>query len=149
MPKFIIHGIFSFSWFSLLVIQTGLIKKKNINLPMSLGIAGMIILPGILASTGFIYITEFLKQGYLNPTSHVNIVSLTVFTIFILLGYSYRKKNTAIHKRFMLVGTFLIITPALDRFAGKFFEFPTSVLPWFITYFILFGLLIWHDLKIF
>ncbi len=150
MPKFIIHGLLTFSWFSLLVIQTGLIKKKNINLHMSLGIAGMVIVTGLIISTGFIYVTGFLKRGYLAPISQINIVSLIVFTIFIVLGFSYRKKNSATHKRFMLVGTLLIMMPAIDRFASKFFEeLPLFLLPWFITYFILFGLLFWHDRKTF
>lgn len=37
-PKFLIHAFFAFWWFTLLVIQSGLIRAGNIKLHMRLGI---------------------------------------------------------------------------------------------------------------
>jgi len=39
--KFQVHAFFAFSWFSILIAQTGLIRKNNFKTHKKLGIAGI------------------------------------------------------------------------------------------------------------
>ena len=42
-PKFLIHAFFSFCWFSLLLVQTGLVRAGNTRLHMRLGLIGVAV----------------------------------------------------------------------------------------------------------
>ena len=58
-PKFIIHGLFCFAWFIILVIQTNFIKKGNYKAHMTYGIAGLLAALGVFITTLYIFIVIY------------------------------------------------------------------------------------------
>lgn len=145
-PKFLIHAFFAFSWFTLLVVQTGLIRKNNTKAHMKIGITGMIVFTGFLLSTLPMYAQEYFDQGYLDPLSTMIFLQLMFAMILIVIGFAKRKKNPLIHKTHIIFGSFMLIQPALDRAVGHVFG--EVGIQWLIIYLILFGLFIWYYKKI-
>lgn len=145
-PKFLIHAFFAFSWFTLLVVQTGLILKNNTKTHMKIGIAEMIVFAGFLLSTLPMYTQEYFDQGYLDPLSTMIFLQLVYATILIIIGFAKRKTNPLIHKTHIIFGSFMLIQPALDRAVGHLFG--EVGIQWLIIYLVLFGLFIWHYKKI-
>lgn len=145
-PKFLIHAFFAFSWFTLLVVQTGLIRKNNTKTHMKIGIAGMVVFVGFLLSTLPMYVQEYFDQGYLDPLSTMIFLQLMFATILIIIGFAKRKTNSLIHKTHIIFGSFMMIQPALDRAVGHLFG--EVGIQWLIIYLILFGLFIWYYKKL-
>jgi hypothetical protein len=50
-PKFIIHGLFCFAWFSVLVFQAFYIRKGDYSMHKKVGIIGAWIAGGFIVST--------------------------------------------------------------------------------------------------
>jgi len=145
-PKFLIHAFFAFSWFTLLVVQTGLIRKSNTKTHMKIGLAGMVVFAGFLLSTFPMYGQEYLDQGYLDPLSTMIFLQLVFATILIIIGFAKRKTNSLIHKTHIIFGSFMMIQPALDRAVGHLFG--EVGIHWLIIYLIIFGLFVWYYKKI-
>lgn len=118
-PKFIIHGLIMFSWFILFVFQTNFIRKGNYNAHMKLGIAGFV--SAILVVISTVYIISEVYQGGWNTLKYFEkaiLLLIPSFAVLVLLGYLYRKNGNR-HKRFIYVGTLLILEPILDRVAAN------------------------------
>ena len=145
-PKFLIHAFFAFSWFTILVIQTGLIRKNNTKTHMKLGVAGMVVFAGFLLSTLPMYVQEYLDQGSLDPLSMMIFLQLMFATILIIIGFLKRKTNPLVHKTHIIFGSFMMIQPAVDRAVGHLFG--EIGIQWLIIYLVLFGLFIWYYKKI-
>jgi len=139
-PKFLIHAFFAFCWFTLLVVQNGLIKKRNIKGHMKAGKIGFLIYIGFLLTTLPLYLKEF------EPLALMVFSQLIFGTILIGLGYKNRKTNTLAHKTNVMFGSFLLIQPAWDRAASKMFG-PIG-LEWILFFLIFYGLFIWYYKKI-
>lgn len=139
-PKFLIHAFFAFSWFTILIVQNGLIKRNNIKAHMRTGIVGFITYVGFLITTLPLYLKEF------EPLSIMVFSQLVFATILIGLAFRNRKKNSEIHKTNIMFGSFLLIQPAWDRAAGHLFG--NVGLEWILFYLIFYGLFIWYHKKI-
>lgn len=145
-PRFLIHAFFAFSWFTLLVVQTGLIRKSNTGTHMKIGIAGMVVFAGFLLSTLPMYALAYYDQGYLDPLSTMIFLQLIFATILIITGFAKRKTDPLIHKTHIIFGSFMLIQPALDRAVGHLFG--EVGIQWLIIYLVLFGLFIWYYKKL-
>lgn len=116
-PKFIIHGLFMFSWFIIFVFQTNFIRKGDYKAHMKWGIAGLVSAILVVISTVFI-ISEVYKGDwntlkYYEKAIHIFIPS---FAVLVLLGYLNRQNRNR-HKRFIYMATLLILEPILNRVA--------------------------------
>ncbi|GGD93742.1 hypothetical protein [Planktosalinus lacus] len=116
-PKFIIHGLLMFAWFILFVIQANFIRKRNYIAHMKWGVAGFVIAILVVLSTVYI-ISEAYDGGWsaLKYFEKAILLFIPSFAVLILLGYLNRKKGNR-HKRFIYMGTLLILEPILDRVA--------------------------------
>ncbi len=119
-PKFIVHGLFCFAWFIILVLQTNFIKKGNYKAHMKLGIAGLIAAFGVFATTMYIFIVIYKGWDSMSPLVRANRFLMLGFAIFVALAYLKRKK-TALHKRLIFVAAFYMLGPILDRAMGRSF----------------------------
>lgn len=118
-PKFIIHGLFCFAWFIMLVVQSGFIRSKNYKAHIRWGVAGMIMALGVFISSVYIFVVVFKGWDAMRLFVKANRMLMFSFAICIWLAYRYRKKPI-LHKRFIQVGTFYIIgPPILDRLSGR------------------------------
>ncbi|MCX2745399.1 hypothetical protein OO013_16085 [Mangrovivirga sp. M17] len=139
-PKFLIHAFFAFSWFTILVIQNGFIKKQDFRTHMKVGKVGFLIYIGFLITTLPLYLKEF------KPLSIMVFSQLVFGSTLIGLSYYYRKRDLQTHKMNMMFGSFLLVQPAWDRAAGHLFG--SQGLEWLLFYLIFFGLFIWYHKKL-
>lgn len=113
-PKFIIHGLFLFAWFIILISQTNFIRKENYEAHIKLGIAGMFVAAGVLITTLYIFVVVYKGWDVMPINAKVNRLFMPSFALWVWLGYMNRKKPVK-HKRFMYVGTLYMLGPILDR----------------------------------
>ena len=147
IPKFLVHAFFAFLWFSILVIQAGLISKKNTRLHMKLGMAGMAAYAGFFLSTAFLYITNLLEDGVLQPLAIMNVMLFGYGSFLIITGFLNRQKDTSKHKKHILIGTLMLMEPGISRTLNHIVGQGTEPL-WLLTYLVLFGLFIWFFKRI-
>ncbi len=143
-PKFLIHAFFAFSWFTLLVVQTGLIRKRNYKLHMKLGLLGIIIYYLLTITIWNLFFENFMdKNDWMRLVKPLEAFSIVLVT----LGFLNRKKNTQNHKDYIIFGTFCLIGPALDRTVFHLFGPEYMMWPMLILTFGLFGSFIWYKKK--
>jgi hypothetical protein len=114
-PKFIIHGVLWFAWFGLLLVQSRLIRIRDVKAHMKWGLAGMFIAIGLSIST--IYV--FISKGFhgLKFYEIVNRLSFISFLFLVALAYMQRKQP-ALHKRYLFLASVYNLGPVLDRTSG-------------------------------
>lgn len=103
------------------LIQVRFIRRNKILNHMRMGIWTMWIGVGLVFS-GFRMIYRFLQkfldsgEAYMDPTGLIigNGLSLFFFSLFVLLGYRYRR-SPSIHKQSMSIATIFMLGPAIGR----------------------------------
>jgi hypothetical protein len=117
----IIHGIALSVWVFLFFVQSVLIASRNRQLHMKLGWAAAAVALVIAVSGPLVAIAA----PRLNPGAHLfgmtyrqfilpMLTEIAVFTVFVSLGLSFRKRP-AIHRSMMLLATLSIISGATSR----------------------------------
>ncbi|WP_296703050.1 hypothetical protein [Algoriphagus sp.] len=117
-PKYIIHGLFWFAWFIILLIQSNFIRKGNFKAHRKLGMLGMVAAIGVTLSTLYIFIKIYNGWDNMSEFVKASRFFLPSFSIMVLLGYLNRS-NTVKHKRYMYLGTLFPLIPILDRASGR------------------------------
>ena len=120
-PKFIIHGLFCFAWFIILITQTNFIRKENYKAHLKLGIAGMFAAVGVFISTIYIFVVVYKGWDVMPINAKVNRFFMPSYALLVWLGYMNRKKPD-MHKRFMYIGTLYMLGPILDRALDDLFS---------------------------
>ena len=146
-PKFLIHAFFAFSWFTLLVVQTGLVRRKRVNIHMTLGIAGMVVYVGLFVATSYIYLTRLINEGIPGSLAMLNIALFMFATFLIVSGFLIRNQDPERHKTNIIIGTFMLMEPGISRSIGHLFGKGSEPV-WLLAYLILFGVFVWHYRKI-
>ncbi len=96
------------------VVQTALVRIRNVRLHRRLGIAAVIVAIGVTLSTIFVFWAVWKGWPQMSPEVRANRILLPSFALFVLLGYLDRRRPDR-HKRLMLVGTFYMLGPVLSR----------------------------------
>ncbi len=118
-PKFILHGLFCFAWFIMLVVQSGFIRSKNYKAHIRWGIAGMLAALGVFITSVYIFVVIYKGWDTMPFFVKANRVLMFSFAICIWLAWRNRKRPV-LHKRFIQVGAFYIMgPPILDRLSGR------------------------------
>ncbi|MFZ1703255.1 MAG: hypothetical protein WAT79_02855 [Saprospiraceae bacterium] len=117
-PKYIIHGLFCFAWFIILLIQTNFIRKGNNKAHTSFGIAGLIAAIGVFVTTLYIFVVVFKGWTIMEPMVKANRFLMMGFAILVSFAYLKRKK-VDYHKRLMLVASFFMLGPILSRIMAR------------------------------
>ncbi len=125
-PKFIIHGLFCFAWFIILIIQTNFIRKGDYKTHMKLGIAGLITAICVFVSTVYIFVVIYKGWDAMFFYAKANRFFMPTYALFVWLGYRNRK-HAVNHKRYMYVGTLFMLGPILDRAAGRIIPIPVEI----------------------
>ncbi|MBL0342756.1 MAG: hypothetical protein IPP71_18815 [Bacteroidetes bacterium] len=139
-PKFIIHGLFCFAWFIIVVIQTNFVKNGNSKAHMKLGIAGLAAAIGVFITTLYIFIVVYKGWESMMPLVRANRLLMLGFAIFIAMAYLKRKKTDQ-HKRLIIVASFYMLQPILDRAMGRSFlnSIIKTDLAWDMTFYSIWG----------
>jgi uncharacterized membrane protein YozB (DUF420 family) len=118
----IVHGVIFSAWMLMFVAQSWLIASRNVTLHRSLGIAGA-ALAGLMLIAAYFASIYSVQRGFtpfpdLLPPIAFSIVSLSAVPVFGgLVGAALlvRKRDTASHKRLMLLATIAITEAAIAR----------------------------------
>jgi hypothetical protein len=112
-----IHGAIFVSWIFLLVAQASLVALRKVRLHMTLGILGF-ILPPLMIILGILTLFDSIRRGQVDVPPEVllagDLENLLIFIVLISWGMLARR-NSAFHKRLMILGTMAITGPAIDR----------------------------------
>lgn len=124
-----LHAITAILWFSLLVAQPLLIKKRKLKVHRLLGklsypVAAMIVISIILLTHSRIAATP---EEYFVRRSHIVYLQLSLAFVFaVTYGFAiWYRKHKYIHPRLMVATAFTFIDPVFDRFISMFVSFIT------------------------
>jgi hypothetical protein len=123
-PILHIHGAVFSCWVLLLVVQTSLISARRVDIHRRLGIAGF-CLAGLMVILGASAAINSLENGRtragLDPRTFfvVPFTDIFLFATLIFCAMWWRK-DSALHKRLVLLATFALLTAALARFQVSF-----------------------------
>ena len=115
-----IHGAVFSTWMILLVVQTGLISARRVEWHRKLGVAGFVLACGMVL-TVLLTAADFAMRAKAKPNSEALLTLLVVpftdaaaFAVLAGLAYALRK-NTAAHKRLIIIATAGLTRAALVR----------------------------------
>jgi uncharacterized membrane protein YozB (DUF420 family) len=120
-----VHGIVMTAWFTLFLIQVRLVATGNVRMHRKVGTAGIALAILVLAvgmQTGI----ASARAG-VTPLPSIPplvflvmpVAELAIFAVLIGAGIAMRKR-AAYHKRFMLLASLAILTPAMARLPFEF-----------------------------
>jgi len=130
-PKFIIHGLFCFAWFIILIIQTNFIRKENYKAHIRLGTVSMFVALGVFITTIYIFVVVYKGWDAMPPYAKINRFFMPSYALLIWLAYKNRKKAVR-HKRLIFVATFYMLGPIVDRALDHIFpdELISNTIGW-------------------
>lgn len=115
-----LHGVLFTAWILLLIVQTTLVAKGRTDIHRKLGIAGA-ILAAAMVVIGLKTAIAFAARGMSPPGAPpalsffaIPFFSIVLFAIFVGLAIALRR-DTATHKRLMVLGTAAILGAAIAR----------------------------------
>lgn len=113
-PKFIIHGLFGLAWYVLLATQANLVRVRNLRLHRTLGTATFLVAIGVTLSTLYLFIVLWKGWANMEPDVRANRLLLPGYALCLWLAWQ-RRAQPDWHKRLIIVGTFFMLSPVLDR----------------------------------
>ncbi len=139
-PVVHVHGFFYFGWLALLVVQPSLVRQGNVVLHRSVGLLGIAIGTGVVIF-GSIVTIIFTKRAVAisDPTVYglMYISLLAVFGFGSLFFLALKNlRNSAAHKRFILLATTALLIGGVNRIFGAFdigFENSLTYLPRYLV----------------
>jgi len=126
--KFILHGLLMTLWYVLLVVQSALIRTKNIQVHKWLGIGlGVIAVLAVISAIpvmmgfaprmvelGFLDVTNADRVWFQNIQWTNDIFALITFTSMVIIGFLNRT-NKELHRTMMLFASMAFTGPATGR----------------------------------
>ena len=117
------HGMTSFAWLLVFLVQTLLVRTGKVTLHRSLGTASMFLATAMVV-LGYTTAIAMTRRGFdlsgdldlnadpLGPVGQIifSLLDITAFGILVAAGYGYRRR-ASVHKRLMLFAT-LAMLPA-------------------------------------
>ena len=128
------HGAMLMSWFLMLIIQPLLIRFHKPQIHRSLGKISYVLAPLVCYSVFLVTRMVYLRESAIRPQDSVlgqlslDIPTIFIFGLFFILAMVNRK-DAAVHMRYMVATSLLMIGPGLGRaliiFGG--IPFPVAV----------------------
>jgi hypothetical protein len=131
-PLLHVHGLVFTAWLVLLIVQTGLVRSNRVDLHKRLGIFGAVLAALMLLLGSFVAI-EGARRGTradgMDPLGFMifPLGQTLLFAGFVGVGL-WKRRQPELHRRFILLGTICLLTPAISRMVDK-----RSVLAMFLT----------------
>ena len=124
-PVIYIHGVFTFGWVILFLVQTVLIKAENWALHFRLGILGAAAALGTgitMPLVGRFQVERELASGFGDTAISAILGTFTAAALFLgFVGAALWNRNRPeVHKRLMLIATIHVLWPAWFRFRHYF-----------------------------
>lgn len=113
-PKFIVHGLFGLAWYVLLVVQSNLVRTRNVRTHRRLGVATFVVAAGVVLSTLYLFVVLWKGWPNMNFEARSNRLLLPGYAVCMLLAWQ-RRSQPAWHKRLIFAGTFFMLEPVLAR----------------------------------
>ncbi len=116
-------GIFT-AWLLLFVTQTALVRADRRDLHRRLGILGLVVAIAIV-TINFMTVINAIDSGRASPVGppiprlYLALSASLVAGGFVFAGL-YWRRNSAAHKRLMLLATISMMGPAMNRFSRQF-----------------------------
>jgi hypothetical protein len=119
-PVFHLHGFVFSTWVLFFVVQTALVFTRRTPVHRRLGVFGG-VWASVMLVVGYMAAVASARRGFTPPGGPpplvffaIPISDLVVFTVFVVTGLYFRRQS-AIHKRLMLMATISILTAAIAR----------------------------------
>jgi hypothetical protein len=134
-----VHGAVFTVWMLLLTAQVLLVLRDRVAWHRKLGwfAAGWACLMAVMGPWGAIATVMYnakLHGPFAYPFIATHVADIGGFLVLTAWGIALRK-NSAAHKRMMILATIALADPGFSRFSGYYVKEPTSVIPWFIYMF--------------
>ena len=120
-PIFLVHGIVFSAWIVLLVAQVTFIARRRVDLHRRAGALGVVLALAVLVLGVTAAIVAARRPGGfigipIPPLQFlaVPLASMMMFSLFVTLGIA-RRRDPQAHKRFMLLASIQMVTPAIAR----------------------------------
>jgi hypothetical protein len=131
-PLLHVHGLVFSAWLVLLIVQSGLVRANRVDLHKRLGIFGA-MLAALVVILGLYVAIEGGRRG-VSADGMVPLAFMIfpfgqtlLFGGFVALGL-WKRRQPELHRRFILLGTICLLTPAISRMVDK-----RSLLAMFLT----------------
>ncbi len=114
-----LHGLITFTWVVFVILQTALVSTGRTAFHRSIGMAGIALGTLLVYTAAQIAILQLARElGDGGPSPREFVATLLSLPLLVtgLLGFGIANVDRPeIHKRFMMLGTFVVLTPALAR----------------------------------
>jgi uncharacterized membrane protein YiaA len=114
-----LHGIITFTWVAFVIVQATLVASNRTAMHRSLGMAGIALgtlLVFTASEVAVLLLARELKEGGPSPREFVATLLSLPLLVTGLLGFGIANVARAeIHKRLMMLASFVVLTPALAR----------------------------------
>ena len=114
-----LHGIITFTWIAFVIVQTTLVSTGRTAYHRSVGMAGIALgtlLVYTAAQVAILQLARELRYGGPSPREFVaTLLSLPLLVTGLLASGIANVDRPEIHKRLMMLATFVVLTPALAR----------------------------------
>jgi hypothetical protein len=131
-PLLHVHGLVFTAWLVLLIVQSGLVRAHRVDVHKRLGIAGAVLAP-LVVLLGLMAAVYGARRGA--SADGLNALGFMVFPLGQVLLFAaftglglWNRRKSELHRRFILLGTICMMTPAISRMVDK-----RSVLAMFLT----------------
>lgn len=118
-----LHFLAFVSWFSLLIIQPILIKRKNLLLHRKVGKLSYLVAP-VLLITIMILVTKQVQRELQLPnnqaatTAFIGLIDILSFSLFYSIAM-FNSRNTRWHVAFLMASTLVVLNPGLSRLLNQ------------------------------
>ena len=119
-----LHGIITFTWIAFVILQAALVLTGRTALHRSVGMAGIALgtlLVYTASQVAILQLARELRDGGPSPREFVATLLSLPLLVTGMLGFGFANVDRPeIHKRLMMLATFVILTPALARIIQLF-----------------------------
>jgi hypothetical protein len=131
-----VHGAVFVSWIFLLVVQPWLVSAHKLRWHMNLGVLSVALLPA-MSILGILTLLDFIRRAPDDALELTLVGDMEILILFVGLTTwgLLARRDSAAHKRLMILGTMAIMGPAIGRWniglpltIGVIFALPLLVL---------------------
>jgi hypothetical protein len=131
-PLLHLHGLVFTGWLVLLIIQSGLVKADRVDVHKRLGIAGAMLAVAVVVLGVCVGVNAARRGMSADGMDPLGFMIFPLGQVLLFAGFVgaglWKRRQPELHRRFILLGTICMMTPAISRMVDK-----RSVLASFLT----------------
>lgn len=147
-PALLAHAVTWTGWYCLLIYQAMLITGRNHKRHKAIGQVATVLMV-VMLITLIMIIPESYARGVPDfiPFTSEHFIMLPIMDLCIMVPFFslaiLNRKKADVHKHFIIVGSILLMDPAIGRLSLQIGIPPLGM----VAHFLLLGAVIWHDRK--